>query len=93
MKGSKFNKNQILILGIVIVLIVGLVSMFFFINRDQSNTDFDSSDLQEYMPDMTKKEIDEIAKQQLDEESAAIANEVLNNLSESEIDEMFKGIC
>lgn len=90
MKDTKFNKNQILILGIIVVLIVGIVSMFFFINKDQNNDDLNSSDIQEYMPDMTKEEIDEIAKQQLDEESAAIADEVLNNLSESEIDEILE---
>ena len=37
-----------------------------------------------------KGQIDEIAKEQLDEESAAIVNEILDNYSETEIDEILE---
>ena len=84
------KKSIKIAIALVPVLIVGLISTFFFINRNQTTDGINSSDLQEYMPDMTKGQIDEIAKTQLDEESAAIVNEILNNYSETEIDEILE---
>ena len=84
------KKSIKIAIALVPVLIVGLISTFFFINRNQTTDGINSSDLQEYMPDMTKGQIDEIAKTQLDEESAAIVNEILDNYSETEIDEILE---
>ena len=84
------KKNTKIGITLVLILIVGIVSTFFFINSNQNTDGINSSDLQKYMPDMTKDQIDEIAKTQLDEESAAIVNEILDNYSEPEIDEILE---